>query len=105
MYPFTLGMYRLKVVSCVPFLLHASKVLFLALSVTFCLFVYEIFPEPLNGFAADSQGRRVDPRSEKFECQGQRLGQGHQGQNRKSCSVTATDQCIVQCAPYAASDV
>jgi len=35
------------------------KVLFLALSVTFCLFVYEISPGRLNGFAPNSQGRRV----------------------------------------------
>jgi len=34
------------------------KVLFVALSVTF-LFVYEIPREPLNGFAPNSQGRRV----------------------------------------------
>jgi len=34
------------------------KVLFLALFVTF-LFVYEISPEPLNGFAPNSQARRV----------------------------------------------
>ena len=34
------------------------KVLFLALSVTF-LYVYEIYREPLNGFAPNSQGRRV----------------------------------------------
>jgi len=34
------------------------KVLFLALSVTF-LFVYEISPELLNGFAPNSHGRRV----------------------------------------------
>ena len=33
-------------------------VLFLALSVTF-LFVYEISREPLNGFAPNSQGRRI----------------------------------------------
>ena len=59
MYPFTVGMYNLKPVSCVPFLLHASKVLFLAVSVTFCLFVYEISLQWVNGFASDSQGRRV----------------------------------------------
>ena len=39
------------------------KVLFVPLSVTFglfvCLFVYEISPEPLNGFATNSQARRV----------------------------------------------
>jgi len=34
------------------------KVLFLSLSVTF-LFVYEISPEPLNGFVPNSQGRLV----------------------------------------------
>jgi len=34
------------------------EALFLALSVTF-LFVYEISPEPLNGFVPNSQGRRV----------------------------------------------
>ena len=34
------------------------KVLFLALSITF-LFVYEISPEPLNGFSPNSHGRRV----------------------------------------------
>ena len=34
------------------------KVPFSALSVTF-LFVYEISGEPLNGFAPNSQGRRV----------------------------------------------
>jgi len=35
------------------------KVLFLVLSVCGFLFVYEISPEPLNGFAPNSQGRRV----------------------------------------------
>ena len=34
------------------------KVVFLALSVTF-LFVYEISPELLSGFATNSHGRRV----------------------------------------------
>jgi len=40
------------------FLPHASNILFLALSVTF-LFVPQISREPLNGFAPNSQGRRV----------------------------------------------
>ena len=35
------------------------KVLFLALSVTFCLFVNQISHEPLNGFVPNSQGRCV----------------------------------------------
>ena len=40
---------------------YRSKVLFLALSVTFLffLFAYEISREPLNGFAPNLQGRRV----------------------------------------------
>jgi len=46
------------------------KVLFLALSVTF-LFVHEISPEPLNGFAPNSHGSLV-PHADEFECQGQR---------------------------------
>jgi len=37
---------------------HGSKVLFLELSVSF-LFVTQISPERLNGFAPNSQGRRV----------------------------------------------
>jgi len=48
---------------------------FLALSVTF-LFAYEISLEPLNGFTPNSQGRRLVPRSDEFECQ----VQGHEGQ-------------------------
>ena len=43
---------------CIYFSSELRKVLFLALSVTF-LFVYEISREPLNGFAPNSQGRRV----------------------------------------------
>ena len=43
---------------CIYFSSELCKVLFLALSVTF-LFVYEISREPLNGFAPNSQGRRV----------------------------------------------
>jgi len=39
---------------------HASKVLFLALSVT-CLFVPQISREPVNGFAPNSHWRRVGP--------------------------------------------
>ena len=55
------------------------KVLFLALSATF-LFVYEISPEPLNGFAPNSQARRV------WSLAGMSLkvkvkGQGHQDKN------------------------
>jgi len=40
---------------------HASKVLFLALSVTFFvfLFVTQISLERMNGFAPNSQGKRV----------------------------------------------
>jgi len=44
------------------FLLHASKVLFLVLSVTFlvvCLFVPQISGEWLNRFVPNSHGRRV----------------------------------------------
>jgi len=44
------------------------KVLFLAPSVCGFLFVYEISPEPLNGSATNSHGKR------EFE------GQGHLGQ-------------------------
>jgi len=56
------------------------KVLLLALSATF-LFVYEISPEPLNGFAPNSQARRV------WSLAGMSLkvkvkGQGHHGQKR-----------------------
>jgi len=49
------------------------KVLFLALSVTF-LFVYEIFREPLNGFATNSYGRRawsIARTTLKFKVKGQ----------------------------------
>ena len=38
------------------------------------LFVYEISPELLNGFAPNSHGRHLVPHSDEFE------GQGHQGQ-------------------------
>ena len=61
---------------------HASKILLLALSVTF-LFVPQISREPLNGFAPNSQGTRV------WSFAGMSLnakvkGQGHQGQKRVS---------------------
>jgi len=46
-------------------------VLFLALSVTF-LFVYEISPEPLNGFAPIDREDVSGPSSHEFKCQGQR---------------------------------
>jgi len=42
-----------------PSLPHASKVLFLALSVTFLLFVPQISRELPNGFAPNLHGRRV----------------------------------------------
>ena len=47
------------------------KVLFLALSVTF-LFVNQLSREPLNGFAQNSQGRRVWSHSDEFESQSQK---------------------------------
>jgi len=57
------------------------KVLFLALSVTFLvfLFVYEISREPLNGFAPNSQGRRVSSLA-RTSLNVKVKGQGHQGQ-------------------------
>jgi len=54
------------------------KVLFLVLPLTF--FMYEISPEPLNGFAPNSHGRRawsLAQTSLKVKVK----GQGHQGQN------------------------
>jgi len=57
---------------------HASKVLFLALSVI-SFVVNQISGERLNAFAQNSQGRRLwslTRRSLTFECQ------GHQGQKR-----------------------
>ena len=54
--------------------IELRKVLFLALSVTF-LFVYEISPEPADGFAPNSRGRRVwslDRKSLDVKVKGQR---------------------------------
>jgi len=42
----------------IPHAMNFVRFCFLALSVTF-LFVYEISPEPLNGFVPNSHGRRV----------------------------------------------
>jgi len=59
-----------------------QKVLFLAPSVCGFSFVYEISPEPLNGFAPNSHGRRVWSHawtSLKVKVK----GQGHQEQ--KNC--------------------
>jgi len=61
-------------------LLHTSKVLFLAPSVT-CLFVPQISPEQLNGYAPNSHGRPIwslARTSLNVKVKGQ--GQGHQGQ-------------------------
>jgi len=54
------------------------KVPFLALSVTF-LFVHEISREPRNGFAPNSQGRRVWSLA-RTSLNVKVKGQGHQGQ-------------------------
>jgi len=54
------------------------KVLFLALFVTF-LFVYEISPEPLNGFVINSQGRHAWSLA-RMSLNVKVKGQGHQGQ-------------------------
>jgi len=60
---------------------EVRKVLFLALSVTF-LFVYEISREPPNGFAPNSQGRRVWFLAWKnLKVKVNVKGQGHHGQN------------------------
>ena len=56
------------------------SVLFLMPSVTF-LFVYEISPEPLNGFAQNSHGRRVWPLA-RTGLKVRVKGQDHQGQKR-----------------------
>jgi len=61
-------------------LLHASTVLFLAPSVTF-LFVPQISPEPLNGLAQNSHGRRVWSLA-RMSLNVKVKGQGHQGQKR-----------------------
>ena len=61
-------------------LLHASKVLFLAPSVTF-LFVPQISPEPLNGFVPNSHLRRVWSLA-RTSLNVKVKGQGHQGQKR-----------------------
>jgi len=42
------------------------------------------------------------PRSDKFECQGQRSRSP--GTNRENCWVIPIWQCTVRCAPYSASD-
>jgi len=57
------------------------KVLFLVLSVCGFLFVYEISPEPLNGFAPNSQGRRVWSLA-RTSLKVTVKGEGHQGQKR-----------------------
>jgi len=72
------------------------KVLFLALSVTF-LYVYEIYREPLNGFAPCSHGRRVwslAPTSLNVTVK----GQGHQGQKRhfRPFRRPACGECLVK---------
>ena len=55
------------------------KVLFLALSVTFCLFVNQISHEPLNGFVPNSQGRCVWSLA-RMSLNVKVKGQGHHGQ-------------------------
>jgi len=78
---------QITLTTCLTFLPLAGelrKVLLLALSVT--LFVYEISLEPLNGFAPNSQGRRVlslARTSLKVR------GQGHQGQKRHFSAILA----------------
>jgi len=52
------------------------KVLFLAVSVTF-LFVHEISPEPLKGFAPNSQGSAWS--LARLSLNDKVKGQGHQG--------------------------
>jgi len=72
---------------CAVLLPHAlnciCKVLFLALSVTLFLFVNQISRERLNGFAPNSQGRRVWflARSNEFDVKVK--CQGHQGRKTR----------------------
>ena len=69
------------------------KVLFLALSVYGFLFVYEISPEPLNGFAPNSHGRRVWFLA-RMSLKVKVKGQDHQGQK------TAFSALSVACALF-----
>jgi len=57
---FSVSYYLTLIKQCL-FTTHSEmrKVLFLASSVCGFSFVYEISPEPLNGFAPNSHGRRV----------------------------------------------
>ena len=50
----------------------AEGSVFGAVSLWVFWFVYEISLEPLNGFAPDSHRRRLGPRADEFEGQGQR---------------------------------
>ena len=59
----------------------AEGSVFFTLSVTF-LFVHEISPEPLNGFAPNSQGRRIWLLA-RTSLNVKVKGQGHQGQKRR----------------------
>ena len=69
------------------YLPHASKVLFLAMSVTllvcFVLFVAQISGEPLNGFAPNLQGRRVWSLA-RMSLNVKVIGQGHRDKNALS---------------------
>jgi len=71
------------------------KVLFLALFVTF-LFVYEISPEPLNGFVINSQGRHAWSLA-RMSLNVKVKGQGHQGQKTAFFGpLAACDLCLVK---------
>ena len=64
------------------------KVLFLAPSVCSFLFVYEIFREPLDGYAPNSHGRRVWSLAQ-ISLKVRAKGQCHQGQKRYFLSLSA----------------
>jgi len=64
------------------------KVLFLAPSVCGFLFVYEIYPEFLNGSAPNSQGRRVWSLA-RLSLQVKVKGKGHQAQKRHFSALPA----------------
>jgi len=68
----------------------------------FCFFVPQISPEPLNGSAPNSQGRRVWSLGRVWMSRSKVKGQGHQGPKKSEDCRVIPIQWVVRCKIWAA---
>ena len=71
-----------------PHAVNCGRLCFWRSQSVFFLFVYEIYPEPLNGFAPNSHGRRVWSLV-RTSLKVKDKGQGHHGQKRHFSALSA----------------